>query len=338
MEVAVEETVSFGAYRFNLQTGRLWSSAEEVRLTPKAAAVLKVLVENAGAPVSKVELFASVWKDTAVTDDALTSCIQELRKALADDAKQPRFIETRHRRGYRFAAKLSLAAAAGAQVSQPHGQLSTIAVLPFADMSPERDQDYFCEGLAEELINALTNIDGLQVVSRTAAFQFRSSGGDIREIGHKLGVENLLEGSVRKSGEKLRVTVQLIEVSTGYHRWSQRFDRAIEDVFAIQDAIAQSVAASLRGSLLSQQEKQALVRPHTGAEAYDYYLRGRQHLPRMSAMHLKQSGDMFRKAIELDSQYGPAYAGLAMVHATLYEWFGAKKEDWTVAEEASLTR
>src|SRR3954471_17285086 len=148
MEVAVEQTVSFGVYRFNLQTGRLWSSKDEVRLTPKAAAVLKVLVENAGAPVSKVELFASVWKDTAVTDDALTSCIQELRKALADDAKQPRFIETRHRRGYRFAAKLSLAAAAGAQVSRPQTQISTIAVLPFADMSPERDQDYLCEGLA----------------------------------------------------------------------------------------------------------------------------------------------------------------------------------------------
>src|SRR3954469_2867283 len=137
MEVAVEETVSFGAYRFNLQTGRLWSSAEEVRLTPKAAAVLKVLVENAGAPVSKVELFASVWKDTAVTDDALTSCIQELRKALADDAKQPRFIETRHRRGYLFAAPLTMAASANLPASNPKAQLTTIAVLPFADMSAE---------------------------------------------------------------------------------------------------------------------------------------------------------------------------------------------------------
>src|SRR3954466_13105544 len=125
MEVAVEETVSFGAYRFNLHTGRLWSSTEEVRLTPKAAAVLKVLVENAGTPVSKVDLFASVWKDTAVTDDALTSCIQELRKALADDAKQPRFIETRHRRGYRFAAPLSFAAAADAPVSKSQNRIST---------------------------------------------------------------------------------------------------------------------------------------------------------------------------------------------------------------------
>jgi len=333
----LEPTVNFDVYRFNLQTGRLWSGAEELRLTPKAAAVLKVLIENAGTPVAKADLFAYVWKDTAVTDDALTSCIQELRKALADDAKQPRFIETRHRRGYRFAAQLSVAAAAEGPVSKPQNRISTIAVLPFADMSPERDQDYLCEGVAEELINALANIEGLRVVSRTAAFQFRSSGGDVKEIGRQLDVETLLEGSVRKSGNNLRVTVQLIEVSSGFHRWSQRFDRTLEDVFAIQDAIAQSVVASLRGSLLSESEKQALQRPHTGGEAYEFYLRGRQHLPRMSAVSLKHSGDMFRKAIELDSQYGPAYAGLAMVHATLYEWFGAEKEDWGVAEEASLS-
>jgi adenylate cyclase len=333
----MEQTVSFGVYRFDLQAGRLWSSADEVRLTPKAAAVLRVLVENAGTPVSKVDLFASVWKDTAVTDDALTSCIQELRKALADDAKQPRFIETRHRRGYRFAAPLSLAAAAApdARPSQHQTQVSTIAVLPFADMSPERDQDYLCEGLAEELINALTHIDGLRVVSRTAAFQFRSTGADIKEIGRQLGVETLLEGSVRKSGNKLRVTVQLIEVPSGYHRWSQRFDRLLEDVFAIQDAIAQSVVASLRGSLLSRREKQALQRPQTGGEAYEYYLRGRQYLPRMSEGDLKRSREMFEKAIELDANYSPAYAGLAMVHATLYEWFGSSEQDFVAADRAT---
>jgi adenylate cyclase len=331
----LEPTVNFDVYRFNLQTGRLWSGPEELRLTPKAAAVLKVLIENAGTPVTKADLFASVWKDTVVTDDALTSCIQELRKALADDAKQPRFIETRHRRGYRFAAQLSFAAAADAPVSKSQNRISTIAVLPFADMSPERDQDYLCEGIAEELINALANIEGLRVVSRTAAFQFRSSGGDVKEIGRQLDVETLLEGSVRKSGNNLRVTVQLIEVSSGFHRWSQRFDRALEDVFAIQDAIAQSVVASLRGSLLSESEKQALQRPHTGGEAYEFYLRGRQYLPRMSKGDLHRSREMFQKAIDLDANYSPAYAGLAMVHATLYEWFASNEEDFAAAERAS---
>ena len=157
--------LSFGDYRFDPATGRLWSGAEEVRLTPKASAVLSELVARPGQTVSKQDLFASVWNGTIVSDDALTSCIQELRKALSDDAKQPRFIETRHRRGYSFIAPLSEPA-----------DINAIAVLPFADMSPGRDQDYLCEGLAEELINALTHIAGVRVAARTASFQLPRGG------------------------------------------------------------------------------------------------------------------------------------------------------------------
>ena len=332
----MEPGVSFANYRFDVETGRLWSGAEEVRLTPKASAVLKALVMQAGTPVSKDDLFASVWSGTAVSDDALTSCIQELRRALEDDARQPRFIETRHRRGYRFIAELSVATAAHvSDAPAPKHDLSAIAVLPFADMSPGRDQDYLCEGLAEELINALTQIDGLRVASRTASFQFRGAGADVQAVGRHLGVGTLLEGSVRKADDRLRVTVQLIEVATGYHRWSQRFDRLLDDVFAIQDEIAESVATSLRGSVLSGREKEALQRPPTGAAAYEYYLRGRQHLPRLTQPDLEKSRDMFERAIELDAGYGPAFAGLATVHATLYEWYGAREDDLVRAERAS---
>jgi TolB-like protein/Flp pilus assembly protein TadD len=330
------ERVKFGDYQFDVEAGRLWSGTREVRLTPKASAVLAMLVVRAGQLVSKDDLFASVWNDTVVTDDALTSCIQELRRALEDDAKQPRFIETRHRRGYRFVAPLSEdtpAPIAGAP--SPADDISAIAVLPFADMSPAHDQDYLCEGLAEEVINALTQIDGLRVASRTASFQFRGSGADVRAVGGHLNVGTLLEGSVRKADDRLRVTVQLIEVATGYHRWSQRFDRTLDDVFAIQDEIAESVAASLRGKVLSRQEKQALQRPQTGPAPYEYYLRGRQHLPRMTQSDLESSAGMFSRAIELDAGYSPAFAGLAMVHATLYQWFGARDEDLVKAERSS---
>jgi adenylate cyclase len=333
-----DQGVSFGAYRFEVDTGRLWAGAREIRLTPKASAVLKLLVVHAGEPVSKEDLFATVWSGTAVSDDALTSCIQELRRALEDDSRQPRFIETRHRRGYRFVARLSESAlneVAGALDSRPPTDLSAIAVLPFADMSPARDQDYLCEGIAEELINALTHVEGLRVVARTASFQFRSAGADVREIGRQLGAGVLLEGSVRKADDRLRVTVQLVEAATGYHRWSQRFDRKLDDVFAIQDEIAESVAASLRGSVLSEREKEALLRPHTGPAAYEYYLRGRQHLARLTQPDLTRGGDMFERATELDASYGPAWAGLAMVHATLYEWFGARADDLEQAERSS---
>ena len=331
----MEQSVHFAGHRFDFDSGRLWSGMREVRLTPKASAVLKVLVMHAGEPVTKDALFASVWGDTAVSDDALTSCIQELRKALADDAKQPRFIETRHRRGYQFVAQLAGAQAEATAAGEPISDITSIAVLPFADMSPDRDQDYLCEGLAEELINALTHIDGLRVASRTSSFQFRNTGADIREVGRQLSVGALLEGSVRKVHDRLRVTVQLIEVASGYHRWSQRFDRKLDDVFAIQDEIAESVVTSLRGTMLSQREKQALVRPHTGTEAYEYYLRGLHCLPRLTRPDLATSARMFERAIELDPSYSPAFAGLAMVHATLYEWFGAQADDLAAAERAS---
>jgi TolB-like protein/tetratricopeptide (TPR) repeat protein len=332
----MEQNVHFGCYRFELETGRLWSGKQELRLTPKASAVLKVLVMQAGKPVTKDDLFASVWSDTAVSDDALTSCIQELRRALEDDAKQPRFIETRHRRGYQFVARLSdTRGEASAVSSSPAQEISTIAVLPFADMSPARDQDYLCEGLAEELINALTRIDGLRVAARTASFQFRSSGADIRAVGQQLGVGTLLEGSVRKSDNRLRVTVQLIEVGSGYHRWSQRFDRTLDDVFAIEDEIAENVVTSLRGSVLSSSEKPALIRPQTCAAAYEYYLRGRHFLHRMTAPDLKKGAEMFECAINLDVDYGPAWGCLSAVYALQYEWFGAKEEDLARAEQAS---
>lgn len=332
----MKQGVSFDRYKFDMETGRLWSGAEEIRLTPKASAVMKVLVTHAGRPVSKEEMFAAVWSGTAVSDDALTSCVQELRRALEDDSKKPRFIETRHRRGYQFVAPLAdKTATPVADAAPPSADISSIAVLPFADMSPGRDQDYLCEGLAEELINTLTQVDGLRVAARTASFQFRDAGADVRAVGGHLGVGNLLEGSVRKADDRLRVTVQLIEVATGYHRWSRRFDRMLDDVFAIQDEIAESVATSLRGGDLSRSEKQAMLRPQTGTQAYEFYLRGRQHLPRMAQPDLETSGEMFARAIKLDSAYGPAWAGLATVHATLYEWFGAREEDLSRAERAS---
>jgi adenylate cyclase len=329
-------SIGFAEYRFQLDTGQLWLRGQEVRLTPKAADVLKILVSHAGSPVSKGDLFAFVWPDVAVTDDALTTCIQELRRVLSDDAKRPQFIETRHRRGYRFIASVSRKDApvpdAGAR---PKPAISSIAVLPFADMSPNHDQEYLCEGLAEELINALTQVDGLRVAARTASFQFRGKGEDIQTVGAQLNVEALLEGSVRKSDERLRVTVQLIEVASGYQRWSHRFDGQFRDVFAIQDEIAESVAKSLCCGNVGPPTKRTPLRSHVETAAYELYLRGRQLLPRIRHAGLESAADSFRKAIELEPGYGPAHAGLATAHATLYEWFGASDADLAGAERAS---
>ncbi len=339
----------FGAYRFDPLTAQLWDQAREIRLTPKAAAVLGELVSTPGTVVTKERLFATVWRDTVVSDDALTSCIQELRRAFADDPKQPRFIETRHRRGFRFIAAVDTSIPASqdpeARVSgvttEPateaprSAQISAIAVLPFADMSPDRNQDYLCEGIAEELINALTHVEHLRVVSRMASFQFRSPGANLRAVGEQLGVGALLDGSVRKADDRLRIVVQLVEVATGYHRWSQRFDGRLDDVFAIQDEIAERVVLSLRGDALSQREQASIRRPPAKTEAYECFLRGRQTLFRQTRGDLLSSVRMFERAIALDNAYAPAHAGLAMAHAALYEWFGSADADKTAAERAS---
>lgn len=335
--MAMDQSVRFGGtFRFDIATGRLWSADGEVRLTPKAAAVLTELVTHAGAPVSKDNLFATVWNGVAVSDDALTSCVQELRRALKDDPKQPRFIETRHRRGYGFVAALTpVAAEDAADAPLPPPSITSIAVLPFVDMSPTRDQGYLCEGIAEELMIALSQVADLRVTARAASFHFRRTGGDVREIARHLGITALLDGSVRKADHHLRITVQLVDVASGHQHWSERFDRTMADVFAMQDEIAQHVALRVGGGLVNGEQRQRSVRPQTSAVAYEYYLRGRQHLAQMTRASLARSVDLFRQAIGCDPHYGPAFAGLATVHATLYEWFGANDADLEGAEDAS---
>jgi adenylate cyclase len=300
--------------------------------------VLGALLERPGSPVSKQELFSNVWRGSVVSDDALVTCIQELRKALGDDSKQPRYIETRHRLGYRFAAPVASnpppadAQSPDAAVAQPTP--AAIAVLPFADMSPERDQDYLCEGLAEELIDALTHVEGLRVAARTSSFKFRGDH-DLREVARKLGVDSLLEGSVRKSGDRLRITVQLIEAATGYHKWSERFERSAADVFAVQDEIAEAVATTLRGGALSSRERRAVRRQPTAIETYECFLRGRQRMHTMQQPHMDEAHELYQRALALDAGYAPAWAGLATLHALLYEWWGSKDEDLREADRAS---
>jgi len=329
----MDRQVTFGTFRFEPATARLWESDTEVKLTRKAAQVLGALLERPGAPVSKQELFANVWRGTVVGDDALVTCIQELRKALGDDSRQPLYIETRHRMGYRFAAQVGAPPPAAA-VNPPTHDAAAIAVLPFTDMSPERDQDYLCEGLAEELIDALTHIDGLRVTARTSSFQFRGDH-DLREVGRKLGVGSLLEGSVRKAGDRLRITVQLIDVATGYHKWSEKFERDAGDVFAVQDEIAEKVATLLRGGALSTRERRAVRRQPTAIETYECFLRGRQRMHTMQQPHMDEAHAMYARAIELDAEYAPGWAGLATLHALLYEWWGSKDEDLAEADRAS---
>jgi serine/threonine protein kinase len=212
--------------------------------------------------------------------------------------------------------------------------LSSVAVLPFHDMSAARDQGYLCEGIAEELINTLTALSGLRVTARSSAFVLRGSDLDARTIGQRLGVDAVLEGGVRKSGDRLRVTVQLVDVAGGSPRWSHRFDGSLEQVFEIQDQIAASVATALKG-MLSTEEREALRRPEAQVEAYEHFLRGRQHLHAQTGASFDTAEREFLRAIEIDPGYAPAHAGLAQVYMWYVDWMGRGEPARQAADRAS---
>jgi serine/threonine protein kinase/Flp pilus assembly protein TadD len=238
----------------------------------------------------------------------------------------------------------ALAASAGARtppggaptvITAQHRAARSIAVLPFADMSPSKDQDYFCEGIAEEIINALTKIDALRVASRSSAFAFKGKNQDIRQVGEQLNVATVMEGSVRKAGNRIRITAQLINITDGYHLWSERYDRELEDVFAVQDEIAENIVKALR-VVLTDDEKRAIERPRTeNVEAYEFYLRGRQFFYQFREKGLQFARRMFSRAIEIDPDYARAYAGIADCSSQLYKYWDASSANLEQAESAS---
>jgi len=214
--------------------------------------------------------------------------------------------------------------------------LPSIAVLPFTDMSPGKEEEYFCDGMAEEIINTLTHVDGLHVVSRTSSFAFKDRREDLREIGRKLNVEKLLEGSVRKSGNRLRITVQLINVEDGFHLWSERYDREMENVFAIQDEISLAIVEKLKVKLLNKEEV-SIVKRHTGdLEAYKLYLMGRYYWGKRSEEGLKKGLEYFRQAIDKDPSYALGYVGIADSYSALCFWgFLSPKDAFPKAKAAA---
>ena len=191
----------------------------------------------------------------------------------------------------------------------------SIAVLPFDNMSADPEQEYFCDGMAEEIINALTKLDGLRVVARTSAFQFKGLAVDLRDVGNKLAVATVLEGSVRKAGNRLRVTAQLINVSDGYHLWSERYDRDMDDVFAVQDEITYAVIEGLRVKLLGDRPPSLVAIRTDNLEAYNLWLKGRHCARQLTATALETGLDYFARALEAEPRYAKAHAGIGEVHA-----------------------
>jgi serine/threonine-protein kinase len=251
---------------------------------------------------------------TAYRDDVPVALCAVIERALAKDPT------LRPQTAAELAGDLRrLAGEMGGAPAEPRRRRS-IAVLPFEDMSPHRDQEYFCDGIAEELISVLTHVGDLRVIARTSAFAFKGRREDVRDIGRKLGVDVLLEGSVRQAGRRLRITVQLVSAKDGSHLWSERYERDLEDIFAIQDDVCLSVVERLKVSLFREERAQLVRRRARDSRSYGEYLKGRFFFNQRKEDGVAKSIECFRKAIEIDPSLALAHAGLAVSYEVLGGW------------------
>jgi TolB-like protein/cytochrome c-type biogenesis protein CcmH/NrfG len=309
----------FGAFELQPNERRLLAGGEPVVLGPRAFDLLIALVERPGQLVTKEELLDCVWPKLVVEENNLQVQVSALRKILGQEA-----IATIPGRGYRFTVTLTDSNAPLKTLLAPIDEnVPSIAVLPFVNMSDDAANEYFADGIAEELINVLSKIRGLRVASHTSAFSFKGGRVDIPTVAQKLNVATILEGSVRKSGKRVRITVQLVQVATDSHLWSETYDRELEDIFAVQDDIAQSVVKELRSALLGEKrdlsasaavkaEVQAAAKGRgENAEAYRLYLQGQFFVAQRTQASLATGIEYFRQAVGLDPQYALAWAALA---------------------------
>ena len=308
----------FEGSSLDLRAGELQKGTEKTRLQDKPFQILRLLLEHSGEVVTREELQKNLWPGGTVVefDHSIATALKKLRRALGDDADHPRYIETLARRGYRWIAGVEWVEASDKQkISSPaHEAIDSIAVLPFANLSGDVEQDYFCEGLAEEILNALTRIPGLRVTARTSSFAFRGKEQDIRQIGQTLNVRSILEGSVRHSGNRIRITVQLIHAGSGYHLWSENYDREMTGVFAVQEEIAQAIASLLKVRLGAPPTGPLPRRGTDNPDAQRAYLEGRHHMLQLTADSMARGLACYQRAITLDPNYANAYAGLAEHH------------------------
>ena len=342
----------FGPFRLNAAERCLWRGDERVALGPKVFDTLLILVERAGEVVSKDQLFARVWPGTFVDESSLSQNIRLLRRAVGDE-----YVETVPKVGYRFAQPVTvqsplprpparswwrwiwiaaascLLLAAGIVIVGRHrsaaaaAPIRSLAVLPFVSFGEQRNTSALADGLTEEVINALTRDSGLRIVARTSSFQYKNQARDIRDIGKALNVDAILEGSVRREQEKIRVTAQLIRASDGYHLWSAGFDRQLKDALSLQEEIAGAITSSLLVQSKSDTSQRPVRLLPRNAEARDAYLDGRYQWNFETGEGMASAVESLKKSIALEPDYAPAHAFLADCYLMLAVYGQAKPAD-----------
>jgi len=316
--------IQFDDYVLDPARRELSRNGASVKIEPKVFDLLIHLIENRHRVVSKDDLIAQVWGNRIVSDSALTHAINAARNAIGDDGKAQRLIRTSSRWGYRFVGSVRLQEGAepapgpAGAASSPNGPAlplpdkPSIAVLPFHNIGDDSEQEYFVDGLAEDIITALSRFKSLFVIARNSSFTYKGRAVDIRQVGRELGVRYVLEGSVRKGGNRVRITAQLIDAISGAHVWAERYDRDLSDVFAVQDAITASVAGLIEPALAEAEQQRLLRKPPDRLDAWEAHQRGLWHFYKYGPEENQTALTYFRQAIALDPNFAPGHYGYAL--------------------------
>jgi TolB-like protein len=333
---------AFGPFVLDTQRGRLLREGRPVAVSSKGLRLLEVLLATPGRVLTKAELMQTAWGDAAVEESNLSVQMAALRKQLGPTADGGDWIATIPRVGYRFVGVSTQESMDRIAVTKPSSvedeHRPSIAVLPFVNLSGEKDQDYLVDGITEDIITALTRFRWFFVIARNSSFAYKGKTLDAKQVAQELGVQYLLEGSVRKSSQNVRISAQLIDAISGKHIWAERYDLELTEVFAIQDEIAERVAGAIEPELLKSEGAQAAAR-HTGnMTAWDLVRRGTWHFHQVTRENHIKARELFREACRLDPEVPEAYLWLGRVSAGVvaYGWSDRPASDLQEGMEAAL--
>jgi TolB-like protein/tetratricopeptide (TPR) repeat protein len=327
---------SFGDFSLDTDRRELRGPTGLISLEPQVFDLLAYLIRSRDRVVSKDDILAAVWDGRIVSDSALTTRINAARGAIGDSGEAQRFIKTLPRKGMRFVGTVRECTGAAivhpAAPPEPQRLLSlpdrpSIAVLPFVNMSHDPEQEYFADGTVEEIITALSRFHHLFVIARNSSFTYKNCVVDIKQVGRDLGVRYVLEGSVRKAANRVRITGQLIDAATGTHLWADRFDGELKDIFDLQDDVATRVVRAIAPKMEQAEVARAKRKPTESLDAYDCFLRGTENLHRQTPEGVDEALRLLKQAIALDPDYAAAHGTAAYCHAM------RKSSGWVIHRE-----
>jgi TolB-like protein len=361
--------LGFGDYVIDSAKRELRRGAEPIALEPQVFDVLLYLVQNRERVVTKDDLIATVWNGRIVSESTLTSRITAARKAIGDSGEHQRLIKTYARKGFRFmgevravgegeeglgqlkqaAAAPSVSSASSkagdekARVAAKVGALKwggrpSVAVLPFTNLSGDPQQDYFSDGITEDIITALSKYRSLAVIARNSSFAFKGTGSDVRRVGLTLGADYLVEGSVRKLDQRLRVSAQLVETEGGYQLWAERYDRELQDLFRLQDEITTTIAARIEPEVGAAERSRIERKTEPALHAWNFFRLGTKHFYKSTAADNQEAQRLFRRAIELDPMLAETYGYLSYAIVLSMIYFDEEPEEERLNEAVALGR